>query len=83
VVSKTLKCGHTCHGNRSRFLERQVAGLRRYDLCRHRDELREAAVPVVQEVGIHLVSRLVLGDAAPDRVHLSRDVDAEDRMLRA
>ena len=82
VVAKALECGHRRHRNRGRFLERQVRRLQRHNVHRHRHVFGEAAVAVVQEVGVDLVAGLEPGDAAADRLDLPGDVDAEDPMFR-
>ena len=81
MVAKALECGHRRHRNRSRFLERQVRRLQRHDVNWHRNVFCEAAVAVVQEIGVDLVAGLEPGDAAADRLHLPGNVDAEDRVF--
>jgi hypothetical protein len=80
-VAKALESGDRRHRHGGRFLERQARRLQRHGVQGHRDILGEAAVAVVQEVGVDLVARLEPGDAAADRRHLPGDVDTEDPVL--
>jgi hypothetical protein len=76
VVAETLEGGDRRHRHGRRLLERQAGRLQRHGVHRHRGVFGEAAVAVVQEVGIDLVAGLEPGDAAAGRLHLPGDVDA-------
>jgi hypothetical protein len=62
VAAQALQRGDRRHRDGGRLLERQAGGLRRQGGRWHQGVFGEAAVPVVQEVGIDLIAGLEPGD---------------------
>jgi hypothetical protein len=80
-AAKALEGGDRRHRDRRRLLERQVGRLRRHHPYRGGHVFGEAAVAVVEEVGVDLVAGLEPADPGADRLHLPGDVHTEDLVL--
>jgi hypothetical protein len=81
VAAEALEGGGCRHRDRGRLLERQAGRLGGDDRHRHRHVLGEAAVAVVEQVGVDRVAGLEPGNAAAHRLDLPGDVDPEDLLL--